>query len=120
MLWLSGQAYYKGWSEILIKKTTSITFRVEENLIDKLNSSITKNNFGTVSDALKHYIELGMLAESFKTEVQNPDFLKSIDELKQSDGLFQWVETLTENQKDALSYALKQAREVQYEQARLR
>jgi len=61
-----------------------------------------------------------MHVESYKTMIKDPAFLKSIEELKQTEGVFQWLETLSDQQADAIATALKMEKEKRYETKTLR
>ena len=89
-------------------------------MLDKLEIKVKENKFENVSEAIRSYIEVGMYIESCKTMIKDPAFLKSIEELKQTEGLFQWIETLKDNEVDAISDALKFEKEKRYENKTLR
>lgn len=85
------------------------------DLLDSLERHVKEGKFSSVSEAIRSYIELGMHVESYKTIIKDPQFLKSIKELKQTEGVFHWTETLTDEQVDAIATALKMEKEKRYE-----
>ncbi len=89
-------------------------------MFDKLENKVNEGKFQSISEAIKSYIEVGMHVESYKTMIKDPAFLKSIEELKQTEGLFQWTETLKDNEVDAIASALKYEKEKRYENGTLR
>jgi Arc/MetJ-type ribon-helix-helix transcriptional regulator len=104
----------------MIKKTTIVNIRFDDDLITKLNQLVSDATFENVSSAVRELIHIGLLTLNYKQQIKDPEFVKSVDELKQNDNLFNWIETLNQNQQDALFYTLKMTRENRYEQARLR
>ncbi len=91
----------------------SIRFPLE--LLDSLEKNVKEGKFSSVSEAIRSYIELGMHVESYKTMIKDPKFLKSIEELKKTEGIFHWIETLTDEQVDSIATALKMEKENRYE-----
>ena len=69
---------------------------------------------------MKSYIKVGIHVESYKTMIKDPAFLKSIEELKQTEGLFDWIETLKDNEVDAIASALQMEKEKRVENWNLR
>jgi len=63
---------------------------------------------------------VGMHVESYKTMIKDPAFLKSIEELKQTEGLFEWIETLKDNEVDAIASALKLEKDKRYDSGSFR
>ncbi len=94
-----------------MKKSCVFNLRVSLELIDRLETEVKQEKFKSVSDAIRQYCDLGIKVESFKTSIKDPEFIKSIGELKQTDGVFQWIETLTDEQTDAIAYALQMEKE---------
>lgn len=94
-----------------MKHSCSISLRLPLEFLEKFESSVKQGKFPNVSEALRSYAKLGMHVESFKTMIKDPEFLKSIDELKQTEGIFQWIETLTDAQADAIKTALEMDKE---------
>jgi len=84
-----------------------ISLRLPLEFLEKLESSVKQGKFPYVSEAIRSYAGVGMLVESYKTMIKDPDFLKSIDDLKKTDGIFQWVETLTDVEADAIKTAIE-------------
>lgn len=99
----------------MIKRSSLFSFRMPLDMLDKLENKVQENIFKNVSEAIRSYVEVGMYIESCKTMIKDPVFLKSIDELKQTEGLFQWIETLKDNEVDAIASAVKFEREKRYE-----
>jgi len=96
------------------------SLRLSLELLDKLENAVHEQKFDSVSKAIRYYIELGIRVESFKTSIKDPEFLKSIGELKQTDGIFEWIETLSPEQIDAIAYALQMEKDKRHAQRNLR
>ncbi len=94
-----------------MKRSFNFSFRLPLELFDKLENLVKIGKFPSVSEAIRSYIIVGMHVESYKTMIKDPEFLKSIDEIKQTEGVFQWIETLTNEQADAIATALKMEKE---------
>ena len=103
-----------------MKRSSLFALRMPNDMLDKLEHKIKENKFENISEAIRSYIEVGMYIESCKTMIKDPAFLKSIEELKQTEGLFQWIETLKDNEVDAIADALKFEKEKIYENKTLR
>ena len=103
-----------------MKRSCLFSLRMSIDLFDKLELKVKERKFDNVSQAIRSYIEVGMHVESYKTMIKDPAFLKSIEELKQTEGLFQWIETLQDNEVDAIASALKYEKEKRYENGTLR
>ena len=103
-----------------MKRTSLLSLRISLDLLDKLESTVKEGKFPNVSEAIRSYIVVGMHVESYKTMIKDPAFLKSIEELKQTEGVFQWLETLSDQQADAIATALKMEKEKRYETKTLR
>ena len=104
----------------MIKRSSLLSLRMSNDMLDKLENKVKENKFGSISEAIRSYVEVGMYIESCKTMIRDPAFLKSIEELKQTEGLFQWIETLKDNEVDAIASALKFEKEKRYENGTLR
>ena len=105
-----------------IKRSSVISLRIENELLDKLEKTtqLPEKKFNSVSEAIRNYTELGMLTESYQHEIKNPEFIKSVEELKQGDKVFEWLQTLNDTQLDAIFMASKMEKEGRYVQATFR
>ena len=91
-----------------------ISLRLPLEFLEKLESSVKQGKFPYVSEAIRSYAGVGMLVESYKLKIKDPEFLKTIEELKQNDGIFHWTKNLTDEQLDAIAEALKIDKEQRY------
>lgn len=98
-----------------MKRTSLFSLRLSLDLLDKLENTVKEGKFPNVSEAIRSYVELGMYVESYKTMIKDPEFLKTIEELKQTEGVFDWVETLNDIQMDGITTAIKMEKEKRYE-----
>jgi len=96
-------------------RSCSFSLRVPLELLDKLVNAVKEDKFPSISEAMRSYIELGIRVESYKTKIKDPEFLKTIEELKQSEGIIEWSNALTNQQIDAIATALKMEKERRYE-----
>ena len=105
-----------------MNRSCNISLRISLDLLEKLEKTTKEpdRKFTSVSEAFRSYAELGMKVESFRTLIKDPVFLKSIDELRRTDGIFQWAETLTDDQCDAIARALQMDKGRRYERQELR
>jgi len=97
-----------------MKRSCNFSIRMSLDFLDKLENSVKSGKFASVSEALRSYSEVGMYVESYKTVIKDPEFLKSIEELKRTEGVFHWLETLTDEQADAITTALKMEKEKRF------
>lgn len=104
----------------MIKKSTIVQIRMDDLLITQLNKLVEDQTFSDVSKAVRELIQVGLLTLNYKQQIKDPDFVESVDKLQQNDNLFNWIETLTQSQQDALFYLLKMNKDNRYEQVRLR
>ena len=103
-----------------IKRSSMISFRIENWLLDELEEDVKQKLFPSVSDAVREYTKLGRLARKYKNKLVDPQFLKTIEDLKKNDSLFQWAAALKDNELDALIYAMKMEKEGRHAQTKLR
>ena len=96
-------------------RSCAFSLRVPIELMDKLVDSVKEGKYDDVSKAMRSYIEIGMQVESFEPKINDPEFLKKIEELKETDGVFHWVDSLNDQQVDAIATALKMQKEKRYE-----
>jgi len=96
-------------------RSCSFSLRLPLDLLDKLDKTVKEAKFSSISEAIRSYVELGIHVESYKTMIKDPKFLKSIEDLKRTEGIFHWIETLTDEQVDAITTALKMEKENRYE-----
>lgn len=101
-------------------RSCNFSIRLSLELLDSLERKVKEGKFSSVSEAIRSYIELGKHVESYKTIIKDPQFLKSIEQLKQTEGVFHCTETLTDEQVDAIATALKMEKEKRYENGTLR
>jgi len=98
-----------------MKRTSLFSLRMSLELLDKLEGIIKEGKLSNISEAIRYYVELGMYVESYKTMIKDPEFLKTIEELKQKESVFDWLETLNDSQMDAIATAIKMGKEKRYE-----
>lgn len=96
-----------------------VSIRLPLDLWQELGRKIEEHKFPSISEALRSYTILGMKIESFKHEISNPDFMKTIDELKQGNALFEWFATLQVEQIEAISLAAQMEKENRFKQEQL-
>ena len=96
-------------------RSCNFSIRLPLDLLASLERHVKEGKFSSVSEAIRSYIELGMHVESYKTMIKDPKFLKSIEDLKRTEGIFHWIETLTDEQVDSIATALKMEKENRYE-----
>lgn len=101
-------------------RSCSFSLRLSLELLDKLENNVKEGKFSSISVAMRSYVELGMHVESYKAMIKDPKFLKSIEDLKRTEGIFHWIETLNDEQVDAIAMALKMEKEKRYDTKTLR
>lgn len=88
------------------------SIRLPFEMYQELDIKMKEKNFESIAEAMRSYCQLGLWVDRIKHEVDNPEFLKKIDDLKQGNALFEWTQTLSENQaraiRDAISFELDQ------------
>lgn len=103
-----------------MRRSTIISLRVPLEFLDQMEQAVKEEKFSSVSEAIRTYAEVGIRTEKFKMTITDPEFLKSIDELKQTDGIFDWLETLSDSQADAIASALQFEKEKRLTHGRYR
>ena len=98
-----------------MKRSCNFNLRIPLELYDILEKIVKEGKFPSISEAIRSYVRVGMHVESYKTLIKDPAFLKSIDELKQTEGIFHWIETLDDSQADAIATALDMEKEKRYD-----
>lgn len=89
-----------------MKRSSSISIRLPNELLDNIELLMENGKFGTHSQAIRYCIELGMKIESLRPKIKDSEFLKSIDFLKEGNNIFSWLSDLTDNQLDGLVSAV--------------
>lgn len=97
-----------------MKRSYPFSIRLPQELLEKLENSLKDGKFPSISEAIRAYVTVGIHVESLKTQIKDPEFLKSIEELKKTEGIFDWIDTLTESQEDAIATALQMKKEQRY------
>jgi metal-responsive CopG/Arc/MetJ family transcriptional regulator len=96
----------------------SLHFFLPIELVQELDSKVEDRTFSCRAEALRAYCQLGLKAEQFKKQIKDPEFLKSIDEMKQNDGIFEWLATLTPDQENAIAFAIQMDKEQRTKQVK--
>ena len=98
-----------------INRSTSVSVRVPNSLLDDLEIEIEKGEFRSTSDAILKCTEVGLEAIRYKEMIKDPkkaeEFAQKVKELVQQDELFSWAETLSTEQVDAFVMMLKMEKE---------
>ena len=89
-------------------------------LLQKLEDLVKQGKFPSVSEAIRNFIEVGIFVDSIKHQIKDPTFIKSIEELKQTEGVLQWLESLTDSQADAISMAINMEKQKRSQSRNLR
>jgi Arc/MetJ-type ribon-helix-helix transcriptional regulator len=90
----------------------SISVRMPCELLEKLEEKITIKQFKDRSEAIRSYVELGLHVESYRSSIKDPEFLKSMEDLRQDDKIFEWMSSLKENELTAIKTAIELEREI--------
>jgi len=98
----------------MIKRHTLFSIRMPFDLIDKLEAKVKENKFKSISDAVRQYVQVGIHVESIKSKIKDPDFIKSVEHLKQEDNLIHWAKNLKDNEIDAISLTIQTEKENRY------
>ena len=99
----------------MMTRSCSFSLRLPLGLLEKLENSVKEGRYSSVAEAIRTNVEVGFLVESYKAMIKVPEFIKSIDDLKQREGIFQWFDPLTDGQVDAIFTAAKMEKEKRYE-----
>lgn len=65
-----------------MKRSCNFHFILPIELLEKLETKVKEKKFVSIVKAIRSYIKIGMHVESYKTIIKDPEFLKSIEELK--------------------------------------
>lgn len=82
------------------------SIRIPFELFEELKVKMNEKKISSISEGIRSYFQLGLWVERIKTEVRDPDFVKKIDDLKKGNALFEWTQTLTEEQARAIRDAI--------------
>jgi len=78
-----------------------------------------EGEFGNFSESLRYYIDLGLKAKSLMNEVKNPEFVKELETLRDQTKHYEILESMTADDRSALSLALEMVEKHKWEQRRL-
>lgn len=65
--------------------------RMKRSVNDRIDQLIANRQFKDRSSACRYMLEFGLLAYSFKHEIKNPEFIKSVNLLKDGNKIFDWA-----------------------------
>lgn len=82
------------------------SIRIPFEMFTELKEKMKDKNMTSISDGIRSYCQLGLWVERIKHQVNDPEFLKKIDDLKQGNKLFEWTATLSEEQARAIRDAI--------------
>lgn len=82
------------------------SIRIPFGMFEELKIKLKEKNIQNISEGIRSYCQLGLWVERIKHQVDNPEFIKKIDDLKQGNSLFEWTATLSEEQARAIRDAI--------------
>jgi len=82
------------------------SIRIPFNMFEELRDKMKQKNVTSISEGIRTYCQLGLWVERIKHQVDDPTFIKKIDDLKQGNKLFEWTATLSEEQARAIRDAI--------------
>lgn len=82
------------------------SIRVPFIMFEELKIKMKEKNITSISEGIRSYCQLGLWVERIKHQVDSPEFIKKIDDLKQGNALFEWTSTLSEEQARAIRDAI--------------
>jgi len=105
-----------------MKKSIPFSIRLPLDMVFKLEelTNGAEKKFATVSEAIRDLIEVGLMVNTMKAKIKDPEFLKSIEEIKKKEMIFDWVTTLRDNEMNAIQVAIQMEKDARYNQGSLR
>lgn len=93
-----------------------VSIRLTLDLWNDLAKKVEEKVFPSMSEALRSYCILGLKIESFKHSIKDPEFMKSINDLKKGNAIFEWFHTLSNDEIEAMSLAAQLEKESRVKQ----
>ena len=94
------------------------SLRIDFDLFDKLESKVKEGKFKNVSEAIRKNMELGLFVDNLKPNIKDPVFLKSMEDIRRNDSIFDWLGALTDEQINAIYTAAAMEKEKRINQGR--
>ena len=90
-----------------MKHPITFIFRDTIEHYTELDEIIISGEFSDLSALLRSALDDWLKLRAYRNEIKRPEFLADIESLRRNNSLFDWMQTLTQNEKDALMFALK-------------
>lgn len=99
-------------SELDLLTTVSIKLRASAIIRAKKQAGMIRDDnvpivYKSFSDAIRKKIELADYVESFKSEANKPEFVEKIRQLQEGAEVTHWIQTMTDDQKRAIMFLIK-------------
>lgn len=86
---------------------------LHEQVFSKANPEAEFANF---SESLRYFADLGLKAKALMSEVENPEFLKELEGLRDSTKQYEILESMDKDSRSALALALEMVEKHKWEQ----
>jgi len=108
----------------MVKRSTNISTRWDNMILDDLDEVIKSNKYPNVSEAIRELTKIGIKLYNYREMIKNPklseEFRKKMHGLVQNDKVFDWTNTLTDSELDGFFMAIQLEKEKRYELKPLR
>ena len=101
-----------------IKRSTMISTRWNNFILDELDEVIKSNHYSNTSEAIRELVKIGIKLYNYKEMMKDPqqseEFLRKMQNLVQNNDVFDWTNTLSDTQLDGFFMALQMEKEKRY------
>lgn len=108
----------------MVKRSTAITTRWDNKILDDLDEVIKSNNYPNTSEAIRELTKVGMKLYNYKEMMKDPqlseEFRLKMQDLVSNDQVFDWTKQLSDSQLDGFFMAIQMEKEKRYELKPLR
>jgi len=101
-----------------------VNSRIPQKLWKELHEQVfSRSNpeaeFGNFSEALRYFSDLGLKAKALMSEVENPEFLKEMEGLRDNTRQYEILESMDDDSRKALALALEMVEKHKWEQRKI-
>lgn len=101
-----------------VKRSTMISTRWDNYILDDLDEVIKSNNYPNTSQAIRELTKIGIKLYHYKEMMKDPqlseEFRKKMQELVTNDQVFDWTGALSDSELDGFFMAFQMEKEKRY------
>lgn len=80
-------------------------------MVEKLDKLVLKKEFKDRSDGIRQLVTVGTFVLENKPKIKDPEFIRSMEELRKNDSIIDWTRSLTDSELYAIYQAIELERE---------